>query len=45
MTCEQIIIIDRGEVAAAGELDELKRQHQNLEEYFVRLTEREKSSV
>ena len=45
MTCEQIIIIDRGEVAAAGELDELKRRHQNLEEYFVRLTEREKSSV
>jgi ABC-2 type transport system ATP-binding protein len=45
MTCEQIIIIDRGEVVAAGELEELKRQHQNLEEYFVRLTEREKSSV
>jgi ABC-2 type transport system ATP-binding protein len=45
MTCEQIIIIDRGEVAAAGELDELKRQHQNLEEYFVRLTEREKSPL
>ena len=45
MTCEQIIIIDRGEVVAAGELEELKRQHQNLEEYFVRLTEREKASV
>ena len=41
MTCERIIIVDRGRVVAAGEVAELKRQHQNLEEYFVGLTERE----
>jgi ABC-2 type transport system ATP-binding protein len=40
-TCERIIIIDRGRVTAIGELAELRRQHQNLEEFFVRRTERE----
>ena len=40
-TCERIIIIDRGRVAALGDLAELQRQHQNLEEFFVRLTERD----
>ena len=38
-TCERIIIIDRGRVAAVGELAEMHRQHQNLEEFFVKLTE------
>jgi ABC-2 type transport system ATP-binding protein len=39
LTCENIIIIDRGEVAATGNLAELRRKHQNLEDYFIRLTE------
>src|SRR5438874_9614112 len=41
MNCEGIIIIDRGRVVAAGELADLKKKHQNLEEFFVGLTERE----
>jgi ABC-2 type transport system ATP-binding protein len=45
MTCEGIIIIDRGRVAAAGDLAELKQQHRNLEEFFVRLTEREEPAA
>ena len=45
MTCETIIIIDRGQVVAAGPLAELRRKHQNLEEYFIRLTERDAPSV
>jgi ABC-2 type transport system ATP-binding protein len=44
-TCERIIIIDRGRVAAMGVLAELQRQHQNLEEFFVRLTERDEPAV
>ena len=40
-TCERVIIIDRGKVAATGELSELRRQYENLEEFFVRLTERD----
>jgi ABC-2 type transport system ATP-binding protein len=45
VTCENIIIIDRGRVAAAGPLGELRRQHQNLEEYFARLTEGDERAV
>src|SRR5262249_12961556 len=41
LTCERLIIIDRGRVAAAGGLAELRSRHRNLEEYFVRLTEGE----
>src|SRR5262245_55543502 len=40
-TCERVIIIDRGRVAAIGDLSELRRQYENLEEFFVRLTERD----
>jgi ABC-2 type transport system ATP-binding protein len=38
MTCEEAIIIDRGRVAAAGKLDDLRRD-QSLEERFVALVE------
>src|SRR5207247_6270920 len=40
-TCERVIIIDRGKVTAIGDLAELQRRHQNLEEFFVRRTERD----
>jgi ABC-2 type transport system ATP-binding protein len=40
MTCEQVIIIHRGQVAAAGRLDDLRRGNEKLEEMFVRLVER-----
>src|SRR5262245_19509499 len=39
MTCDQAIIINRGQVAAAGRLDELRPQEQTLEEMFIRLVE------
>lgn len=39
MTCDQAIIINRGQVAAAGLLGELRPQGQTLEEYFIRLVE------
>ena len=45
MACERIIIIDRGQVAASGELADLKRKHQNLEEFFIGLTEREEPAL
>jgi ABC-2 type transport system ATP-binding protein len=41
MTCDQVIIINRGRVAAAGRLEDLRTQGQSLEEMFVRLVERE----
>jgi ABC-2 type transport system ATP-binding protein len=44
-TCQGIIIIDRGRVAARGDLAELRSKHKNLEEFFVRLTEREEPAV
>jgi ABC-2 type transport system ATP-binding protein len=40
MTCEQAIIINRGRVAAAGRLEDLRPRDQTLEEMFVRLVER-----
>jgi ABC-2 type transport system ATP-binding protein len=40
MTCEQAIIINRGRVAAAGPLEDLRPEDQTLEEMFVRLVER-----
>src|SRR5262245_1732938 len=39
MTCDQAIIINRGEVAAAGRLADLRPREQTLEEYFVHLVE------
>jgi gliding motility-associated transport system ATP-binding protein len=38
-SCEGIIIINRGQVAVSGDLAELRRQHQDLKEFFVGLTE------
>ncbi len=39
VTCEQVIIINRGRVAAAGRLEDLRANGQTLEEMFVRLVE------
>jgi ABC-2 type transport system ATP-binding protein len=39
MTCSEAIIINQGQVAAAGTLDELRSGHQSLEEMFIRLVE------
>lgn len=39
VTCDQAIIINRGEVAAKGPLDKLRRGEKTLEEYFIRLVE------
>jgi ABC-2 type transport system ATP-binding protein len=41
VTCEQAIIINRGQVAAAGRLEDLRPQDQTLEEMFLRLVERD----
>jgi ABC-2 type transport system ATP-binding protein len=41
MTCDRVIIINRGEVAAEGKLEDLRARHQNLEELFVRIVEGE----
>jgi ABC-2 type transport system ATP-binding protein len=41
VTCDQAIIINRGRVAAAGPLDELRAQGQSLEETFVHLVEQD----
>jgi ABC-2 type transport system ATP-binding protein len=39
MTCDQAIIINRGQVAAAGRLEDLRPRDQTLEEMFIRLVE------
>jgi ABC-2 type transport system ATP-binding protein len=39
VTCDQAIIINRGQVAAAGRLVDLQPQNQSLEEMFIRLVE------
>jgi ABC-2 type transport system ATP-binding protein len=41
VTCDQAIIINRGQVAAAGRLADLRPRDQSLEEMFVRLVEQE----
>ncbi len=41
VTCDQAIIINRGRVAAAGRLEDLRPAHQTLEEMFVRLVEQD----
>ena len=43
VTCEQAIIINRGRVAAAGKLSELRSGSVSLEEMFVRLVEQEEA--
>jgi ABC-2 type transport system ATP-binding protein len=41
VTCDQAIIINRGQVVAAGRLVDLKPEHQSLEEMFIHLIERD----
>jgi ABC-2 type transport system ATP-binding protein len=41
MTCDEVIVINRGRVVAAGPLDSLRSSAQSLEEMFVRLVERD----
>jgi ABC-2 type transport system ATP-binding protein len=41
VTCDQAIIINRGQVAAAGRLADLRPRNQSLEEMFMRLVEKE----
>jgi ABC-2 type transport system ATP-binding protein len=41
VTCDSAIIINRGQVVAAGRLIDLKPEHQSLEEMFINLVERE----
>jgi ABC-2 type transport system ATP-binding protein len=44
MTCDEAIIINRGRVAAAGRLSDLRPRGQTLEEMFVRLVESEEAA-
>jgi ABC-2 type transport system ATP-binding protein len=39
MTCDRVIIINRGQVAASGMLDEMKRADEPLEDLFLRIVE------
>jgi ABC-2 type transport system ATP-binding protein len=39
--CDEAIIINRGQVAAAGRLDEIRQPGKTLEETFIRLVERD----
>ncbi len=41
VTCDQAIIINRGQVVASGRLIDLKPENQSLEEMFIDLIERE----
>jgi ABC-2 type transport system ATP-binding protein len=43
LTCEEAIIINRGQVAASGSLEELRSGGRSLEEMFVRLVEGDES--
>jgi ABC-2 type transport system ATP-binding protein len=45
MTCDQAIIINRGQVAASGRLVDLRPQDQTLEEMFIRLVEQSEAVV
>jgi ABC-2 type transport system ATP-binding protein len=44
-TCERAILINRGQIAAAGPLDELRRGYRSLEDMFVRVVGREEVAV
>src|SRR5436309_7089076 len=45
VTCDQAIIINRGQVAAAGRLADLRPRDQSLEEMFIRLVEQDAAVV
>jgi ABC-2 type transport system ATP-binding protein len=44
VTCEEVIIIDRGQVATSGRLADLRARGQTLEDLFVRLVAEEKAN-
>jgi ABC-2 type transport system ATP-binding protein len=41
MTCDSVIIINRGRIAASGTLDELRSGAESLEDLFVRIVDEE----
>lgn len=43
MTCDSVIIIDRGRVVASGQLRELRPEQETLEDMFIRIVEREEA--
>jgi ABC-2 type transport system ATP-binding protein len=45
VTCDQAIIINRGQVAAAGRLADIRPKDQSLEEMFIRLVEQDPAVV
>jgi ABC-2 type transport system ATP-binding protein len=45
VTCDQAIIINRGQVVAAGRLVDLRPENQSLEEMFMRLVEQDAGIV
>ncbi len=47
LKCDQVIIINRGEVAAAGSMEELAQRsgRKSLEDVFMRIVEREEAVV
>ena len=45
VTCDQAIIINRGQVAAAGRLEDIRPKDQSLEEMFIRLVEQDAAVV
>lgn len=44
-TCSRVIIINRGRVAAIDDVADLQRKYPNLEEFFIRLTERDETPL
>jgi ABC-2 type transport system ATP-binding protein len=47
LKCDQVIIINRGEVAAAGSMDELAKKsgRKSLEDVFLQIVEREEAAT
>jgi ABC-2 type transport system ATP-binding protein len=45
MTCDRVIIINRGQVAASGMLADMRSRGQRLEEVFIRIVEQEPGEV
>jgi ABC-2 type transport system ATP-binding protein len=43
MTCDSVIIINRGRIAASGTLEELRSGSESLEDLFVRIVDEEES--
>jgi ABC-type multidrug transport system ATPase subunit len=45
MTCNRVILINRGRVAAEGMLADLRARHRSLEDLFVSVVEDEEAAV